>query len=48
MFDKISIKVAVMVNVALFVVIVAGGYYIANQQGESLEQQFLELLTQNK
>lgn len=42
MFDKISIKVAVMVNLALLVVIVAGGYYLANQQGQSLEQQLLE------
>ena len=42
MFDKISIKVAVMVNLALFVVIAAGGYYLASQQGQSLEQQLLE------
>jgi methyl-accepting chemotaxis protein len=41
-FDKISVKVAIMVNIALFVVIAAGGYYVANQQGESLEQQLLE------
>lgn len=42
MFNRISIKVAVMVNLALFVVIAAGGYYIAGQQGQSLEQQLLE------
>jgi methyl-accepting chemotaxis protein len=42
MFDKISIKVAVMVNLALFLVIAVGGYYVANQQGKSLEQQLLE------
>lgn len=42
MFDKISIKVSVMVNLALLVVMAAGSYYIASQQGESLEKQLLE------
>lgn len=42
MFDKVSIKVAVMVNLALFVILAAGGYYVADQQGKSLEQQLLE------
>jgi len=42
MFDKISVKVAVMVNLVLLVVIAAGSFYIINQQGESLEQQLLE------
>jgi methyl-accepting chemotaxis protein len=42
MFDKISVKVAVLVNLVLLVVIAAGSYYIVNQQGESLEQQLLD------
>ncbi|NOY13131.1 MAG: HAMP domain-containing protein, partial [Deltaproteobacteria bacterium] len=42
MFDKISIKVAVMVNLALLLVMAAGSYYIASQQGESLEKQLLD------
>lgn len=42
MFDKISVKVAILVNLVLLVVIAAGSYYIINQQGQSLEQQLLE------
>ena len=42
MFDKISVKVAILVNLVLLVVIAAGSYYIINQQGKSLEQQLLE------
>jgi len=42
MFDKISVKVAVLVNLVLLVVISAGSYYIVTQQGESLEHQLLE------
>lgn len=42
MFDKISIKVAVMVNLALLLVIAAGAYYISNQQGQSLQNQLLK------
>ncbi len=42
MFAKIGVKVTVVVNVLLFVVIVAGGYYIVNQQKQSLEAQLLK------
>ena len=42
MFDKISVKVAVLVNLVLLLVVAAGSYYIVNQQGESLEGQLLE------
>ena len=42
MFNKISVKVAVLVNLVLLVVIAAGGYYVSNQQGQSFEQQLLE------
>ena len=42
MFARISVKVAVMVNLVLLVVIAAGSYYIVEQQGESLEGQLLE------
>lgn len=42
MFDKVSIKVAVLVNLVLLVVIVGGSYYIIKEQGQSLEQQLLE------
>jgi len=41
-FARISVKVAVMVNLVLLVVIAAGSYYIVEQQGESLEGQLLE------
>jgi len=41
-FAKIGVKVTVVVNVLLFVVIVAGGYYIVNQQKQSLEAQLLK------
>ena len=42
MFEKLSVKVAVMVNVVLLVVIAAGAFYIVRQQGASLEAQLLE------
>ncbi len=42
MFDKISVKVAVLVNLVLLVVIAAGTYYIVKQQGQSLEEQLLQ------
>ncbi len=42
MFAKISVKVAVLVNLVLLLVVAAGSYYIVNQQGESLEGQLLE------
>ena len=42
MFNKIGIKVTVFVNIALLIVIVAGGYYIVGQQGKSLEARLLE------
>ncbi len=42
MFARISVKVAVMVNLVLLVVIAAGSYYIVDQQGVSLEGQLLE------
>ena len=42
MFAKIGVKVTVIVNVLLFVVIAAGGYYIVNQQKQSLEAQLLK------
>ena len=42
MFAKIGVKVTVVVNVLLFVVIAAGGYYIVNQQKQSLEAQLLK------
>jgi HAMP domain-containing protein len=41
-FAKISVKVAVLVNLVLLLVVAAGSYYIVNQQGESLEGQLLE------
>jgi len=42
MFNKISVKVAIMVNLILFFVVAAGAYYIADQQSRSLESQLLE------
>lgn len=42
MFAKISVKVAFMVTFVLLIVVVAGTYYIVNEQGESLEAQLLE------
>lgn len=42
MFAKISVKVAVLVNLVLLLVVAAGSYYIVQQQGESLEGQLLE------
>lgn len=42
MFAKIGVKVTVIVNVLLFIVIAAGGYYIVNQQKQSLEAQLLK------
>lgn len=42
MFDKISVKVAVQVNLVLLVVVAVGAFYIAVQQGKSLESQLLE------
>lgn len=42
MFNKVGFKVALLVNLALFVVIAAGAYYVINQQSRSLESQLLE------
>lgn len=42
MFAKISVKVAVLVNLVLLLVVAGGSSYIVNQQGESLEGQLLE------
>ncbi|AMV72261.1 hypothetical protein JCM30471_07450 [Desulfuromonas carbonis] len=42
MFNKISVKVAVLVNLALLVIIAIGSLYIINQQSRSLEDQLLE------
>jgi len=42
MFNKISVKVAVLVNLALLVIIAIGSLYIINQQSRSLEGQLLE------
>lgn len=42
MFDKISVKVAALVNLVLLVVIVAGTFYLVNQQGQGLESQLLQ------
>jgi len=42
MFNKMGIKIAVMVNLVLLIVIAAGSYYIINQQSGSLENQLLE------
>ena len=42
MFNRMGIKVAVMVNLVLLIVIAAGSYYIIRQQSGSLEEQLLE------
>jgi len=42
MFNKISVKVAVLVNLVLLVVIAAGSYFIIGQQSQSLEEQLLQ------
>lgn len=42
MFNKISVKVAVLVNLVLLVVIAAGSFYIIDQQSKSLEEQLLQ------
>jgi HAMP domain-containing protein len=42
MFDKISVRVAVLVNLVLLAVIAAGSYYIIDQQSRSLEEQLLQ------
>ena len=42
MFNRIGIKVAVMVNLVLLIVIAAGSFYIIRQQSGSLEEQLLE------
>lgn len=42
MFNKISVKVALLVNLALLVVIAAGSFYLIDQQSRSLEDQLLE------
>lgn len=42
MFNKVGIKVAVMVNLVLLVVMAAGSFYIIRQQSQSLEDQLLE------
>jgi HAMP domain-containing protein len=42
MFNKIGVKVAVLVNLVLFIVIAAGSSYLIMQQSQSLENQLLE------
>lgn len=42
MFSKISVKVAVLVNLVLSVVMAIGAYYLTVQQGQSLESQLME------
>lgn len=42
MFNKIGFKVALLVNLVLFVVIAAGAYYVIKQQSQSLEDQLLQ------
>jgi len=42
MFNKVSVKVAVLVNLVLLVVVAAGTFYIVKKQGSSLETQLLE------
>jgi len=42
MFNRMGIKIAVMVNLVLLIVIAAGSYYIIRQQSGSLEEQLLE------
>lgn len=42
MFNKISVKVAIFVNLALLVVVAGGAYYVADQQSRSLEDQLLQ------
>jgi len=41
-FNKISVKIAIMVNLILLVVIVAGAFFLIKQQASSLEAQLLE------
>jgi len=42
MFNKVGVKVAVLVNLVLLVVMAAGSFYIIQQQSRSLEDQLLE------
>lgn len=42
MFNSVSIKVTVLVNLILLVVISTGTLYLINRQGESLEEQLLQ------
>ena len=42
MFKKISVKVAVYVNVLLLIVMLVGAWFIINQQSQHLEQQLFE------
>lgn len=42
MFNKISVKVAIYVNILLLIVMVAGAWFIISQQSLSLEQQLLQ------
>lgn len=42
MFNKVGIRVAVLVNIVLLVVVAAGSFYIINKQSQSLEDQLLE------
>jgi len=42
MFNKVGVKVAVLVNLVLLIVMAAGSYYIIEQQSQSLEDQLLE------
>jgi HAMP domain-containing protein len=42
MFNRVGIKVAIMVNLVLLIVIAAGSYYTIKRQSQSLEDQLLE------
>lgn len=42
MFNKVSFKVAILVNLTLLIVMIVGSVYLINRQRESLEQQLLE------
>jgi methyl-accepting chemotaxis protein len=42
MFAKISVKVAILVNLVLLAVMAAGSYYVVTQQGATLEQQLFQ------
>ncbi len=42
MFNRVGTRVAVMVNLVIFVVMAAGSFYVITQQSQSLEDQLLE------